>query len=152
DRGGGPSARWRDRVERELAARGVAPESLYIEPMREYPDFLAGVARADLILDSPGFSGGATSLDAFAMGTPVLCFEGGSARGRQTSAMLRLMDMPDLIARDEVSYVDRAVELLAEPGRLEALRGLIRERAGRLFDGSASLAAFAAFLRACKIP
>ena len=150
DRGGGASARWRKRIDRALVAHGVAQDMLRVEPLRDYPDFLAGIARADLILDSPGFSGGATSLDALGMGAAVLCFEGASARARQTSAMLRMIDLPELIAVDSDGYVERAAALLEEPGRLEAVRATIRDRAHRLFDGAASLEAFAEFLRSCK--
>jgi protein O-GlcNAc transferase len=150
DRGGGTSARWRKRVDRALSAHGVSPDMLRIEPLHGYGDFLAGIARADLILDSPGFSGGATSLDALAMGAAVLCFEGASARARQTSAMLRIVEVPELIAGSAADYVERAVALLAEPHRIAALRVNIRERANRLFETAPVLEAFADFLRSCR--
>jgi protein O-GlcNAc transferase len=150
DRGDGASTRWRKRIDRALVAHGVAQDMLRFEPLRDYPDFLAGIARADLILDSPGFSGGATSLDALAMGAVVLCFEGGSARARQTSAMMRVIEVPELIASSAADYVERAAALLAEPRRLETLRSTLRERADRLFDGAACVETFAAFLRSCE--
>ena len=150
DRGGGTSARWRKRVDRALSTQGVSVDMLRIEPLRAYGDFLAGIARADLVLDSPGFSGGATSLDALAMGAAVLCFEGASARARQTSAMLRMVEVPELIAGSAADYVERAVALLAEPQRVAVLRSNIRERANRLFETAPVVEAFADFLRSCR--
>jgi protein O-GlcNAc transferase len=150
DRGSGTSARWRKRIDRALVAHGVAQDMLRVEPLRDYPDFLAGIARADLILDSPGFSGGATSLDALGMGAAVLCFEGASARARQTSAMLRMIEVPELIASSTADYVERTVALLAEPHRIEELRASIRKRANRLFEAAPVVEAFADFLRSCR--
>ena len=83
---------FRARIERVFSAHGLDPaRHLVFLPAQKHADYLAGVARAPLVLDSPWFSGGGTSLDALRVGTPVLAWQGAMARGRQTSAMLRML-------------------------------------------------------------
>jgi protein O-GlcNAc transferase len=143
DRGASLTRRFLDR----LRARNIDASAIHVEAARPYADFLAGLAAADLILDTPGFSGGGTSLDALGLGVPVLAFEGDSARSRQTSAMLRLIEVPELIAADSADYARRALELLADGGQRSALRKRIAERSHLLFDDPRPLAGFAAFLQ-----
>jgi len=143
----GVARRFRERIEAEFRRHGLDPlRSLAFLPAKDHAGYLGGVARAALVLDSPWFSGGATSLDAFSVGTPVLTWEGRMARGRQTLAMLRLMDIDGLVAADENDYVTKAVALLADQPALRTLRTRIAERSGALFEHGQVLAAFEAFL------
>ena len=111
-----------------------------------YPDFLAGIAAATLVLDSPGFSGGATSLDAISMGTPIVTFSGSSARARQTSAMLTVAGAPELIARDADDYVRIAVELCGDEVRREGLRQRLRANSDALFENHEGVSGLERFL------
>lgn len=138
---------FRARIEAAFATRNLDPaKHLVFLPVQNHADYLAGIARSPLVLDSPWFSGGGTSLDAFSVGTPVLAWEGAMARGRQTSAMLRMLEIPELIATNEDDYIATAVALMREPARREALRETIRARQARLFDDAAAVRAFADFL------
>lgn len=145
DRGARLTERFRARFERALAKHGLAPDALHVERLREHGEFLGGIAKADLILDTPGFSGGATSLDALGVGAPVLAFEGEMSRGRQTSAMLRLIEVPELTVTDPSAYAERAVSLVGSPDSLETARARIRERASHLFADSRIIPAFTRF-------
>lgn len=139
--------RFRARIESTFNQFGVDPEKhLAFLPVQTHADYLAGIAHVPLVLDSPYFSGGGTSLDAFSVGTPVVAWEGDMARGRQTSGMLRLMDIPQLIAQDEDSYVDRCVTLLADASERDLLADMIRQRQSILFDDDAPVRAFADFV------
>ena len=146
NRGERLTRRFRARIDGALAARGVPRDAIHIEPTHDRGEFLGGVARADLVLDTPGFSGGATSLDALWAGTPIVAFEGDSARARQTSAMLRALDLDELIARDDAGYVALAVALLADSARRDSLRQRIRAGAPGLFGDSRAIAALHDFL------
>jgi protein O-GlcNAc transferase len=114
---------------------------------RDYADYLGGVAVADLVLDSIGFSGGATSLDALSVGTPVVTVEGEFMRGRQTAGMLRLLGADELIAGDIDAYVEIAISLCRDADRREMLRSRLLEQIDRLFEPADVLPAFAAFLQ-----
>ena len=148
NRGARLTERFRVRLDRALDARGVSRASVHVEPVHEHAEFLGGIARADLILDTPNFSGGLTSLDAFAAGAAVVAFDGSIARARQTSAMLRMMEIGELIARDERRYADLAVELLADRARLEALRARVRANSARLFGDRRPIAGLQELLAA----
>jgi len=145
--------RFRARVESAFAAAGADPQrQLIFMPARQHADYLAGIARAALVLDSPWFSGGATSLDAFSVGIPVLAWEGPMARGRQTSGMLRMMGVDELIASTERDYVTKAIALCADEPQRAALRERILANKRRLFDDESAVVAFAEFLRSAAIP
>lgn len=147
DRSAGISRHFRERFALALARHGLdAERSVRIEKALPYAEFLACVAHADLVLDSPGFSGGGTSLDALGVGTPVLTFDGRYARGRQTAAMLRRLGLPQLIANDDADYVAKAVALLADASQRTTLRAQIRARGDALFVNAEVLPALEAFL------
>jgi len=146
DRGSRLTSRFAARLSQALGRHGVSASALHFEPVHPYPDFVAGLAHATLVLDTPGFSGGGTSLDALGAGAAVLALEGTTARARQTSAMLRLVDCGDLVAGDPGAYVERALALASGNGLANARRR-IAAAAPRLFDGRQALAGLAAFLR-----
>jgi predicted O-linked N-acetylglucosamine transferase (SPINDLY family) len=147
NRGHRLTQRFRGRFERALDAHGLPHESLHVEPSRDRASFMGGIARADLVLDTPHFSGGATSLDAFAAGTPVVTFEGSMARARQTSAMVKIMEIPELIASDEQAYSRIAVDLLGDRERALSIRERIVANSSRLFRDARTIAALGEFLR-----
>ena len=143
----GQSQRFGQRLQRAFTAAGVDFEtSVRIVRALPYPDFLAGIAAATLVLDTPGFSGGATSLDAISVGTPVVTFAGASARARQTSAMLTLVGAPELIARDADDYVRIAVELCGDEARRAGLRQRLRANSDALYENREGVRALERFL------
>lgn len=147
NRGHGITARYRARLVTALRLYGLDPDDcLHLEDARPYAQFLALVRQADLILDSPGFSGGGTSLDALGMGTPVLTFDGFFARGRQTAAMLRMLDLPQLVASSDDDYVAKAVALCADPAARQKLRTQIEQCNAGLFHNADVLPALENFL------
>jgi predicted O-linked N-acetylglucosamine transferase (SPINDLY family) len=138
---------FRARIETVFSAHRLDPaRHLVFLPGQKHADYLAGVARTPLVLDSPWFSGGGTSLDAFRVGTPVLAWQGAMARGRQTSAMLRMLGVDELIAVDEDDYVSKAVRLCDDAIQRSSLRERISQRSALLFDDSSAVGAFAAFI------
>lgn len=143
DRGRALGRRWLAGLGQRLASEGLDLErSIAVLPVRPYPEFLGALAGADLVLDTPWFSGGATSLDAIAIGAPVLAWASPYARGRQTAAMLELCGCPELIAREADDYVARALELLRDRGRRAELGMRLVAAAPRLFDRVPMVAAF----------
>jgi len=145
DRGSALTERVLGRLAPVLSRHGLMAErSLTVVPSCPYPEFLGAIAAADLVLDTPWFSGSATSLDCVAMGTPIVAFEGRFARGRQTSAMLRMAALPELIAEDDDGYVARALRVLREPEFAQACRTRLRSGRERVFGrGSEAVNAFA---------
>ncbi len=119
-------------------------------PQRSREDFLAVLAVCDLALDTFGFSGGNTSLDALSVGLPIVTLPGEFMRGRQTFAMLRALhaDGGDaLIATDETDFVKRASGLLQDAPARSRLRAGIANHAHKLFNDPAPVAALRHWLR-----
>jgi CRISPR-associated protein Csy1 len=135
------------RVQRALARRGVPPRGqLKFLPRMESSYFRRVLALADVVLDTPRWSGGNTSIDAFAAGVPVVTLPGRFMRGRQTLGMLRLMELQELIAASAEDYVRIALEVARDAARNAALREAIVARRAVLFDRPEPLEAFAAAL------
>jgi protein O-GlcNAc transferase len=69
----------------------------------------------DVMLDTLYWSGGNTSLDALSVGLPIVTHVGEFMRGRQSMGMLSLMNLDELIARDNEDYIRIALRLGTEP-------------------------------------
>jgi predicted O-linked N-acetylglucosamine transferase (SPINDLY family) len=101
---------------------------------------------ADFALDAVGWSGGVTAFETFLGDVPILSVPGSFMRGRHTYAMLKLMELPELIADDGDDLVAKALALAADPGERERLRQLISERKQRLYRDDGVIEAFASLL------
>ncbi|MFN9738827.1 MAG: tetratricopeptide repeat protein [Pseudomonadota bacterium] len=147
DREGPLSRRYLARLSRAVAAEGISLDGRAgLLGSCPYPEFLGAVQAADLVLDTTWFSGGGTSLDAFALGVPVLTTRGDCARGRQTAGMLDLMGVKGLVAVDDEAYVSRAVGLLADRELHRSLGAQIAASTDALFDDRSPGVAFARLL------
>lgn len=109
-------------------------------------DFIAAFAHADVILDPPHFSGGKTSLEAFAMAAPVVTWPGRYLRGRLTAGFYRKMELTEAIADGAADFAARALALGRDGERRRAFSREIGARAGALFDDRASVRAFEALV------
>jgi len=109
-------------------AHGIAPARLELRRFVPVEQAAATYHDIDIALDPFPFCGGMTSLDALWMGVPVVTLPQIMIAGRQTASMLANLDLPELIADDEASYVATAVDLARDLDRLAALRAGLRER------------------------
>lgn len=78
----------------------------------------------DVFLDSMGWSGCNTTMDALTYHLPVVTFPGILMRGRQTMGILKMMDVTETIANSVDYYVEIAVRL----GKDQVWRQQIRDR------------------------
>ena len=65
----------------------------------------------DIYLDSIGWSGGNTTLEAIACNLPVVTMHGKLMRGRHSAAILTMMGMTETIAKTLDEYIELAVKL-----------------------------------------
>lgn len=122
-------AAFRNRIEGVFAKRGLDPAFfLRIQGRSGYDAFLRLLTVADVMLDTPHWSGGRTSFDVMACGLPVVTLPGAFSRGRQTSGMLRLAGLTELVAHDTDDYVERAVRIGSDRN--------LRERLGKALIAS----------------
>jgi len=104
-----------------------------IVPNLERSRFFGLMHESALMLDTPGFSGFNTALQAIECGLPVLAFEGEFMRGRLASGIMRLLELPELVATTPADFVQRAIELAIDAPKRKKLRALITERRKILF-------------------
>ncbi len=95
------------------------------EVRRGSDDFFTDYAEVDLILDAFPYPGGMMTALALYMSVPVLNLRGGLASWRTGADILHIADVGELITGDADAYVEKAVELATNRGRLAALTAKI---------------------------
>jgi predicted O-linked N-acetylglucosamine transferase (SPINDLY family) len=103
-------------------------------PRQPRAEFFGLMKRADLYLDTIGFSGFNTAMQAVGNGLPIVTMEGRFMRGRLASGLLKRIGLSELVAQSEEEYVATAARLVrdAEYGRqirarFEGARASLRE-------------------------
>jgi predicted O-linked N-acetylglucosamine transferase (SPINDLY family) len=97
-------------------------------------DFYAFLQIPDVILDTPHFSGGYTSLLAFAQGVPIVTWPGGFMRGRLTGSFYEQMGVMDCVADGFDTYVNIAVNLANNPAIRNDISRKIKESSHCLYE------------------
>ena len=82
-----------------------------ILPRQSVADYMRLIELADCSLDPPAWNGGNTTIEALAVGTPVVSLSGPFMRGRHARAFFPLAGVADLLATDPESYVELAIDL-----------------------------------------
>ena len=137
---------WTARLKRRFAQRmGEHARRITFIGRMNSEQYLALLGLADVALDTIHFNGMNSSLEALAMGTPVVTWPRHLQRGRHTQAMYRQMEIDDCIAEDAQSYVDIAVRIASEPDLRHSLRQRILERNSVLFENRRVVTEFERF-------
>ncbi|MBP2303080.1 O-linked N-acetylglucosamine transferase, SPINDLY family protein [Azospirillum picis] len=90
--------------------------------------------RANVYLDSVGWSGGNTTLEAVSEGLPVVTLPGQLMRGQHSSAILRQIGVTETIANDRDHYVAIAVHLGTNRGWRDAIARRTRLGCQRIYE------------------
>jgi predicted O-linked N-acetylglucosamine transferase (SPINDLY family) len=110
------------------------------------PDFYGLMRRADVYLDTIGFSGFNTAMQAIACGLPIVTREGRFMRGRFASGILRRMDLAELVADSKQRYIDLAIKVASDSGYRLELRSRIEASGPMLHNDVAPIRALEEFL------
>jgi predicted O-linked N-acetylglucosamine transferase (SPINDLY family) len=114
-----------------FAARGVAPERIVFAGHSSGQAYFESFREIDLMLDAWPAPGSTTTLDALSNGVPLLTMVEPSLAGAYARSILEACGLGDLITTSPDQFIDRALELAADPARLDAVRGRVRPG----FDG-----------------
>ena len=125
-----------------------ATDRIAFLPFLKLDRLLGFLQCVDAVLDTPVFGGGTTSLEMFAVDTPVVTWPGAFARSRITHALYRQMGIDGLAARDGGHYVEIALRLANDAKWRAALRSELHARKGRLYENAAVVRELDAFLGA----
>jgi predicted O-linked N-acetylglucosamine transferase (SPINDLY family) len=124
------------RLRREAAGHGIAPERLIFADPLPNPEHLARLRLADLFLDCFVYNAHTTANDALWAGQPLITVPGVSFPSRVASSLLRAAGLPELIARDREHYEAMALELALNREKLNGIRDRLSfaRLASPLFD------------------
>jgi len=115
-------------------------------PWQDKGLFYGLLGRADVYLDTIGFSGFNTALQAIQCGLPVVTLEGRFLRGRLASGILRHMGVDELVAASAEQYVGLAVRAALDPAFRESARRRVAAQRHLLFEDLAPIRALEEFL------
>ena len=139
---------WTDLLRRRWAA--VIPDVLdriAFLPRQDSPNYLNLIALADVMLDTVHFNGMNTSLEALAVGTPVVTWPREFQRGRHTQAMYRKMGLMDCVVSSAGNYVELAVRLANDGEYRRTIHQEIMRRNDVLFEDIQVVREFERFFR-----
>jgi predicted O-linked N-acetylglucosamine transferase (SPINDLY family) len=136
--------------DRWTAAMGADAERVVLLPSMPRGDFLSLLALGDVMLDPFPYGGGNTTLEALAMGLPVVTWPTEHVRGRLSYAFLRRAGLETGLASSAESYVETALRLAHDLELRARTRAEIAERCSVLFDDFGPIEEVAAvLLREC---
>ncbi|HMK85714.1 MAG TPA: tetratricopeptide repeat protein [Steroidobacteraceae bacterium] len=114
---------------------------LRLIPWQPRAEFLGLMSQADVFLDTIGFSGFNTVMQAVECRLPCVTLEGRFLRGRLGSGILKCLGIPELVAARPADYVELAVGLAENAAHRERIRERIRSSAPRLYADARAVAA-----------
>jgi protein O-GlcNAc transferase len=148
DRHGNFAEMFRRRLDKAFAAHGLdAEQYIRIHSQVTSAEFLGMVKAADVSLDSLDWSGGYTTLEALACGTPIAARTGNYLRGHVSAGILRAAGLDELVARDEEAYVAIAARLGTDKAYRQQISATMRANAPGIFGNPAPVEGLAAFLK-----
>jgi protein O-GlcNAc transferase len=137
----------RQRLEASFAQGGInIAEYMVFIPWQNGSTFNGLLKRADVFLDTIGFSGFNTAMQAVECGIPIVTREGRFLRGRLASGILKRMGLQELIVGSEEDYVALAVKLIRDAEYRERTRRRIEAERHVLFEDIAPIRALEDFL------
>lgn len=141
------SDKLRRRLEAAFARNGLDfGDFATFVPWQSGPEFYGWLRRADVFLDTIGFSGYNTALLAVECGLPIVTREGRFMRGRLASGILKRMGLSDLVAQTEEDYVALAVRLVQDADYRKRVSERMETSRPALFDDVAVIRALEDFL------
>lgn len=103
-------------------------------PFLEKEEFHGLMQSANLFLDTIGFSGFNTAMQAIANDLPIITLEATRMRGRLASAILNRMGLEGLVCKTHSAYIDLVVEFIQNQTLLNSFKDKIRKSKAILFN------------------
>ena len=139
---------FRQRLHTTFAQYGLEADQYCQFVKRLDSESFAGVtALADVFLDSVGWSGCNSSLEAIAQNMPILTLPSKTMRSRHTRAMLHVMGMDDMIAANEDEFVSLAIRLGQDGAYRQSVSERVAQNKSKLSGDLAPVRALEKFLQ-----
>lgn len=135
------------RLHQAFAAEGLSAEAhCHFVQALPPPAYSALVRDADVCLDTIGWSGFNTIVDAIRHAVPVVTCPGEPMRSRHAAALLATAGVHDMIAGSEDEYVAIAAALGTDAERRRGVAAALRAGQGRVFGDTTPVRALEALL------
>lgn len=108
-------------------------------PKMDTDHYLAMNRLADIFLDSIGWSGGNTTMEAIAADLPIVTMPGEMMRGRHSLAFLSMMGVTDTLADNLADYVATAVRLALDESWRRQVVGKIARHKHKIYGDMACI-------------
>jgi predicted O-linked N-acetylglucosamine transferase (SPINDLY family)/glycosyltransferase involved in cell wall biosynthesis len=132
--------RLRLRLDQAFAAEGLQALALCHFLPRLKPDDYARACRLmDVFLDHDSWSGFNSCLEALAEGLLPLTLPGPLMRGRHALAILKLLELDELIAQNEADYIERAARLGSDRPWRDGLKSRLASHLPRIYGDQAPM-------------
>lgn len=149
----GEEGRLQSRLASAFSAQGLdLDQHARFLPWLSTNRFHGLVKVADVMLDTIGFSGWNTAIQAMELGLPIVAFDGEFMRGRLASGVLRRLDLTELIAPTKEQFVALVVKVVRDRPFREQVREKIAERRSWLFEDLSPIRKFEEFLESVGDP
>ena len=122
------SADNREFFTKQLEKIGIPRERLQIRGGAERDEIVASYAEVDISLDTWPYSGGNTIAESMWQGVPVITCRGKRFASSYGSSLIEASGCGELIAYNQVQYVQRAVDLANDPKALGEYRVGLRKK------------------------
>ena len=110
------------------------------------PAFYGLMKRADVLLDTIGFSGFNTTMQAVECGLPIVAWEGRFMRGRFASGIVKRVKLDELVAKSEKEYIALAAKLAGDTAYREQIRARMVAARDVLYGDKAPIRALEEFM------
>jgi protein O-GlcNAc transferase len=138
---------FRKRLSQAFARYDLSSESyVTMFPKLDEVQYYGLFRLADVFLDSIGYSGFTTTLDAIAFDLPIVTFQAALMRGRQSLGILTMMGIKETIAATVDDYVSHAVKLGANASWRRKMSRKIAENKKNLYRDRTCIEGLEAFL------
>lgn len=139
---------FRQRLNNAFEQYGLNYENhcIFLPRSWDSSSFAGTTAIADIFLDSIGWSGGNTSIEAIGHNVPIVTWPGDLMRGRVTMAFLKMMGIEETIASSKEEYVKIAVHLAQDTQYRQHISWQVAENKHKLYGDLTAIRALENFL------
>jgi predicted O-linked N-acetylglucosamine transferase (SPINDLY family) len=126
---------FKERIAKIFRGHELDPDNhIRFVPPLSTQNFLRLLSVADVYLDSIGWSGGMTTLEALSCMLPVVTMPGEFMRGRHSYGCLQRIGVMDTVAKNVDDYIDIAVRLGLDEKWREGIKNKQESNLYKLYD------------------
>jgi len=123
-----------------------AREYIRFIPFLQQEEFYGLLHKADLYLDTIGFSGFNTAMQAIACNLPIVTLEGKFMRGRLASALIHKLGLHELACESKEAYIKLVTDLIQNPTLVNSYKETISRAKACLSEDLSPLRVLEQFL------